>query len=213
MSRLGKPTKQPKRNGGRFAPDPNSKASRRRAEKLRREQEGEAPAEHREPAVETVETVGDTAEAPPSTVTVNVPQMDVDAFFSPTTESSESPPTEPEVYEPEQGAPKKKTKREGKLFAEMITNGGADLWSVYTTYRHSWVQNLPDEPQFRDLKEMVAISDAEKQMIARAVGAYIAEADIDMTPGAELAGILVLAFAPRLIALEGALLAMKRGQQ
>ena len=168
--------------------------------------------------VDRDEADNDEAEATTETATGANP---IDSYFTPPTgQPPNSPPPagNPEVLEPETAdtseRPKKKKRnaQEDKFFSTMAANGIGDIWQLYFNMRHApWFEQLDSKaPGVDELAEMGTLAESEKAMIASALRAYIADSDFEMSPGAELAGVLVLAFLPRFLALEGTRIAILR---
>lgn len=172
---------------------------------------------------DTVTVARDDSDGDETEVTTGTPTgaNPVDSYFTPPTgqPQNSAPPTgNPEVLEPENAdvgdRPKKKKRnaQEDKFFSTMAANGIGDIWQLYFNMRHAqWFEQLDSKaPGVDELAEMGTLAESEKAMIASALRAYIADSDFEMSPGAELAGVLVLAFLPRFLALEGTRIAILR---
>ncbi len=142
----------------------------------------------------------------------------VDDYFSPVDTSANAP--EPEVLPPvgddnpssdDAGKGTKRTKRKDKFFSAGVVEMLAGGWSTYVGFRHDWISRLdPNEPGTAEIREAATINDTEKSMLTSALQEYMAETDFELTPGEELALVMGMVFAPRLIMLEGALYAGRK---
>lgn len=223
------------KKSGKFVVNPNSK----RQKKLREQEAAKQAAVNGSPVApsqshETTAGPSDNADTEAietiPIVTVNEPAQEP----SHTADWFPPPPLEPEIIDEieieenddsdnsddkEKPRPSRAKRARSKMLADKFVEGTSGIFSIYVGARHAeWIAAIGahlraqgEDKKADMLTKLGELSETEKTVLSESVARYIEENNIELSPGAELVVLFGSMYVGRIVALEGTLIAMKKG--